>query len=99
MSLGPYGGWAPGAVARRVAGDRHTVNVGAATLAALDLAGRAHGEQPDVRPSVGLPGAQVDTEGRVLDAARPDPRAPPARPPRRPGGAERAAGDTPSAGR
>ena len=81
MSLGPYGGWAPAVVARRVADDRHTVNVGAATLAALDLTGRAHGDQHDVRPSVGLPGAPVDTEVRVLDAARPDPRAPPTRPP------------------
>jgi hypothetical protein len=35
----------------------------------------------DVAPSVGLPGAPVDTEVRVLDAARPDPRAPPTRPP------------------
>lgn len=83
LSPGSYDGeWAPRDVARGVADDdRPTVDIGAATLAPLDLAGRAHGEQPDVRASAGLPAAEMDTEVRVLDAARPDPRAPPTRPP------------------
>jgi hypothetical protein len=57
------------------------VDAGAATLPPPAPADRAHREQRDVAPSVGLPGAPVDTEVRVLDAARPDPRAPPTWPP------------------
>jgi hypothetical protein len=57
------------------------VGVRAATLPPPAPAVRAHREQRDVAPRVGLPGAPVDTKVRVLDAARPDPRAPPARPP------------------
>ena len=57
------------------------LDVGTATLALPARVGRAHREQCDVAPSVGLPGAAVDTEVRVLDAARPYSRAPPTRPP------------------
>jgi hypothetical protein len=57
------------------------LDVGTATLALPARVGRAHRGQPDVWPVIGLPGAPVDTEVRVLDAARPDPRAPPTWPP------------------
>ena len=45
------------------------VDVCVATLPPPAPADRAHREQRDVAPSVGLPGAPVDTEVRVLDAA------------------------------
>jgi hypothetical protein len=77
----PHDGFAP-------AHDRHTADVGAASLPPPALAARAHREQPDVAPSDGLPGSPVDMEVRVLDAARPDPRAPPTWPPRWPGDRE-----------